>query len=112
MSTAGERTKDHPRHRLDTIIHSPVRLSVMACLAACDKAEFKYVRDLVEVTDAHLSKEVATLYECGYVEVTKGYVGKRPRTWLALSQPGRRALAEHLEALAAIAHTPGIAAQI
>jgi heme A synthase len=29
----------HPRHRLDEVIHAPVRFSIMATLAAADKAE-------------------------------------------------------------------------
>jgi DNA-binding MarR family transcriptional regulator len=93
----------HPRHELDELIHSPVRLSIVATLAAADKAEFAFVRDTVEITDSALSKQIATLENAGYVKVTKGYVGKRPRTWLALSNAGRRAYTRHLVALRAIA---------
>ncbi|RCG24023.1 transcriptional regulator [Sphaerisporangium album] len=93
----------HPRHQIDDVIHSPVRFAVMATLAAADKAEFAYVRDTVEVTDSTLSKQVATLENAGYVQVTKGYVGKRPRTWLSLTKEGRAAFAAHCAALRAIA---------
>jgi DNA-binding MarR family transcriptional regulator len=92
----------HPRHRLDDTIHSPVRFSIVATLAAVDRAEFKFVRDAVEVSDSVLSKQTSTLEQAGYVEVSKGYVGKRPRTWLSLTADGRRAYAEHLAALRAI----------
>lgn len=95
----------HPRHRLDRVIHSPVRLSIMACLAAAEKAEFGFVRDTVEVSDSLLSKQVATLANVGYVRVKKGYVGKFPRTSLSLTARGRRAFDAHLGALAAIAST-------
>jgi DNA-binding MarR family transcriptional regulator len=96
----------HPRHRLDDVIHSPVRLSIMATLAAAEKAEFAFVRDTVEITDSALSKQVATLEKSGYVKVTKGYVGKRPRTWLSLSKSGRVAYDRHLAALRDIADGP------
>ncbi|MDB5065373.1 MAG: transcriptional regulator [Chloroflexi bacterium] len=33
----------------------------------------------------------------------KGYVGKRPRTWLSITPAGRRAFDEHVAALVAIA---------
>jgi DNA-binding MarR family transcriptional regulator len=95
----------HPRHRLDPVIYSPVRLSIVACLAAVDKAEFGFVRDTVEVSDSVLSKQVSNLEEADYVKVKKGYVGKFPRTWLSLSATGRQALEAHLAALAAIAGT-------
>jgi DNA-binding MarR family transcriptional regulator len=91
----------HPRHQLDELIHSPVRMSIVATLAA-DRAEFAFVRDTVEITDSALSKQVATLEKAGYVKVIKGYVGKRPRTWLSLSTAGRAAYERHLAALRAI----------
>ncbi len=93
----------HPRHRLNETIHAPVRFSIMAALAAADQAEFGFVRDAVEVSDSVLSKQVALLEAAGYVHVRKGYVGKRPRTWLSLTADGRRAFADHLDALREIA---------
>ncbi len=92
----------HPRHRLNDMIHSPVRLSIMAALASADQAEFGFVRDAIEVSDSVLSKQVTILESAGYVKVVKGYVGKRPRTWLGLTRAGRTALIEHMAALRAI----------
>jgi DNA-binding MarR family transcriptional regulator len=96
-------TGTHPRHRLDPVIHAPIRLSIMAYLSEVDRAEFALVREAVELTAAALSKQVSTLEDAGYVAVEKGYVGKRPRTWLALAPAGREAMARHLAALRAIA---------
>lgn len=89
----------HPRHRLDDVIHSPVRFSIVATLAGADNAEFSFVRDTVDVSDSVLSKQVSTLEAAGYVKVKKGYVGKRPRTWLSLTAAGRGAFERHLAAL-------------
>ena len=93
----------HARHRLDELIHAPVRLSIVAALAQVDEAEFAHVRDTVEVSDSVLSKQATQLEAAGYVKIRKGYVGKRPRTWLSLTSEGRRAYTAHLEALRAIA---------
>lgn|SRR5438874_13438270 len=98
----------HPRHGLDPAIHAPVRFSVMAALSAADRAEFGLIRDTVEVSDSVLSKQVSALEQAGYVRVIKGYVGKRPRTWLSLTDTGRDAFARHCAALRAIAAAPGI----
>lgn len=68
-----------------------------------DEAEFAHVRDTVEITDSVLSKQATTLETAGYVKIRKGYIGKRPRTWLALTPEGRRAYTTHLAALRAIA---------
>ena len=65
--------------------------------------QFGAVRDAVEVSDSALSKHASALEQAGYVAVRKGYVGKRPRTWLKLTPPGRDALAAHLAALRRIA---------
>lgn len=93
----------HPRHQLDEVIHAPVRFSIMATLSSLDRAEFSVVRDTVEITDSALSKQVSTLEQSAYVKVQKGFVGKRPRTWLSLTPAGRRAFAAHLAALGEIA---------
>ncbi|WP_030452849.1 winged helix-turn-helix domain-containing protein [Herbidospora cretacea] len=99
---------NHPRHNLDEVIHSPVRMSIVAVLAAAGEVEFAFVRDAVEVTDPTLSKQVTTLEKAGYVEVVKGYLGRRPRTWLKLTPEGRAAFTRHLAALKAIADGAGM----
>ena len=93
----------HPRHGLDELIHAPVRFSVMATLASAEEAEFGFVRDGVQVSDSLLSRTGSALEKAGYVEVRRGYVGKRPRTWLRLSRRGRDAFTAHVAALRAIA---------
>jgi DNA-binding MarR family transcriptional regulator len=94
---------EHPRHHLDGVIHAPVRFSIVAALAVVDEAEFAAVRDAVQISDSALSKQVATLEDAGYVAVRKGFVGKRPRTWLRLTRGGRAAFERHLAALRRIA---------
>ncbi|WP_229660778.1 winged helix-turn-helix domain-containing protein [Marmoricola endophyticus] len=96
----------HPRHRLDARIHTPVRFSLMAALAATGEAEFKVLRETLEVSESLLSQHVRVLDEAGYVHVRKGYVGKRPRTWLSLTRAGTDAFEEHCEALRVISTTP------
>ena len=93
----------HARHRLDEVIHHPVRFSMVAALAGVDEAEFSVVRDAVEVSDSVLSRQASTLETNGYVKLRKGYVGKRPRTWLSLTAAGRTAYERHLGALREIA---------
>jgi DNA-binding MarR family transcriptional regulator len=96
-------TTGHARHQLDEVIHAPVRFSIVAALASVDEAEFGAIRDAVEISDSVLSKQASTLETAGYVKVRKGYIGKRPRTWLSLTRSGRAAYERHLTALRAIA---------
>lgn len=88
---------------LDQLLLDPTRLAIVALLAAAEWAEFGFVRDSVRLSDSALSKQVTTLSRNDYVAVRKGYVGKRPRTWLNLTDTGRDHLAGHIAALQAIA---------
>jgi DNA-binding MarR family transcriptional regulator len=93
----------HPRHRLDPVIHAPARFSVMAALVAADRVEFRFIRDTVELTDSALSQHLTKLEQAGYVQVTKGQVGRRPRTWVSATRAGRTAFHDHLAVLNALA---------
>lgn len=90
------------RAELDTTLLDPTRLSIVSLLASTRHAEFGWVRDQVGLSDSALSKQITSLGKRGYVEARKGYVGKRPRTWLNLNDAGRSALEGHVAALQGI----------
>ena len=93
--------------RFDELIHAPTRLSIVALLAATESADFKFIRDSVGLTDSALSKQLTTLDEAGYIEVRKGFVGKRPRTSARLTTIGRAAFLQHVAALQEIVAKAG-----
>lgn len=92
----------HPRHDLDEALLTPVRLSLLAALSGDVELDFGSLRDLLETEDSVLSKGISHLEKIGYVKVTKGYVGSRPRTWVRSTTKGRRVLERHAQALRAI----------
>lgn len=86
-----------PARRLDEVIHPVTRLSICGLLAAgADWVEFAAVRESVGVSDSVLSKQSRALEEAGYLEVRKGAVGRRPRTWFRLTPAGREAFTAHV----------------
>ncbi|MFC5744697.1 winged helix-turn-helix domain-containing protein [Actinomadura rugatobispora] len=89
----------HPTQGLNDTVHHRTRLGIMAVLHETDRAEFGYLRDTLNLTDGNLSRHLRTLEQAGYIEIHKGYHGRRPRTWLSLTTEGSRALAEELAAL-------------
>ncbi|MDO5533058.1 MAG: transcriptional regulator [Propionibacteriaceae bacterium] len=93
----------HPRHQLNEHLTHPVRFSMVATLAATDESDFATVRDHLQVSDSVLSRQASGLEEAGIVRIKKGYVGKRPRTWLSLTPAGREQWDAHLTALRTIA---------
>ena len=94
----------HPRHQLSEVLHQPVRFSIVAALASADSLDFSTIRTAVQITDSALSKQITILEDAGIVGVKKGFVGKRPRTWLHLTTTGRAAWGTHLGVLGKIAN--------
>ena len=87
--------------KADPLIHPITRLSICGLLAAgADWVEFAALRDAAGISDSVLSKQSRVLEDAGYVEVRKGAVGRRPRTWFRLSAAGRQAVEGHLAWLA------------
>jgi DNA-binding MarR family transcriptional regulator len=91
---------------LDPVIHTPARLQIVALLATATEAEFAFVRDSLEMSDSVVSKHASALERAGYVEIRKGYVGKRPRTWFKLTPEGRHAFDEYVTSLQKIVGRP------
>ena len=90
----------------DPLIHPITRLSICGLLAAgADWVEFAALRDAAGISDSVLSKQSRVLEDAGYVQVRKGAVGRRPRTWFRLTAEGRQALQGHLAWLAQLEET-------
>lgn len=82
----------------DAIIHQALRLKIMAALNALPlhaQIEFMILKPLVGATDGNLGAQIVTLENAGYVEVEKGFVGRKPCTRVRLTKAGRRALAKY-----------------
>lgn len=92
----------HPRVMLDEVIHSPVRLSIIASLARIGETDFAALREIVDVSDSLLSKHLRQLEDRGYVRVRKGALARRPRTWLSLTDDGFTAFRHYRAVLAEI----------
>lgn len=91
--------------QLDETIHQPVRLKIMAALKALPKheaIEFVRLRAIVDATEGNLGAHLATLEKSGYIELAKDFVGKKPRTRIAMTAAGRRAFEHYVDYLRGI----------
>ena len=94
--------------QIDKVIHQPLRLRLMACLAALgpgEQVDFTYLRDAMQATDGNLGAHLQKLEEAGYIEVEKTFVARKPRTFVSASDRGRAAFADHVAALKGIIET-------
>jgi DNA-binding MarR family transcriptional regulator len=101
----------HPTSRLDPTIHQPARLGILTVAAETKRIDFVSLRDLLGLTDGNLSRHLATLEEAGYVTIEKTFEGRRPRTRIAATKAGRKALAAEIAALREIVGGAPAAAQ-
>ena len=93
---------DYDHAAIDELLHSRVRLTIIAFLAGAKIADFSAVRDATKTTDGNASLHLRKLEDAGYVAVKKRFVARRPQTLYSLTQRGRKALLDyiaHLETL-------------
>ena len=87
---------------LDRLIHERVRLGIVSALAVNQSLAFNELKTMLGLTDGNLSVHARKLEEADYLECTKSFEGRTPRTEFRLTDAGRRALTaylNHMEAL-------------
>lgn len=84
---------------LDPLLHSQLRLAVMSILMNVEEADFVYLREKTESTAGNLSVQLDKLSSAGYISVEKGFVGKKTRTVCRITEEGRKAFEDYVEAL-------------
>ena len=92
----------HPTGALDDVVHQRHRLGILAIAAEADRVEFTYLKDTLERTAGNLSRHLTVLENAKLVELKKDFAGRRPRTWIRITNTGRAALAREIAALEAL----------
>ncbi len=84
---------------LDPLLHSELRLAVMSILMTVDEADFVYLKEQTKATAGNLSVQLDKLSSAGYIEIQKGFQGKKPRTTCRITNKGLKAFEDYVEAL-------------
>ena len=84
---------------LDPLLHSELRLAVMSVLLEVNEADFVYLKAATGATSGNLSVQIDKLQQAGYIDVSKGFKGKMPQTLCRITDRGRDAFANYVEAL-------------
>lgn len=87
---------------LDRLIHERVRLGIVSTLAVNASLTFNELKDMLSLTDGNLSVHARKLEDGGYVQCSKTFEGRVPRTEFRLTDAGRRALEAYLNHMEAI----------
>ena len=84
-------------HGLDRVFHEKARLGIVSSLIGhADGLAFSDLKSLCDLTDGNLSRHLQVLQEAGYIEIEKGFDGKRPCTRCRLSRKGRVRFSDYL----------------
>src|SRR6185436_7263636 len=84
---------------LNREFESRVRLGIMSILMVNDKAEFKTLKELLELSDGNLASHISALEKAGYVKVKKQFIERKPNTSYTATRDGKKAFTEHLNLL-------------
>ena len=84
---------------LNPVIHGKLRLALLSLLITVEQAEFTWLRARTGSTDGNLGAQLAKLEEAGYVAVEKKFVERKPQTLYRMTEAGRKALTEYVQAL-------------
>ena len=95
-------TTDSTHDSIDETIHQRTRLAIMATLAGIDSLDFNELKGQLALTDGNLSAHATALERAGYVKITKSFKGKKPRTTLAMTAKGKKALRNYVNLLQGI----------
>jgi DNA-binding transcriptional ArsR family regulator len=87
---------------LDRLIHERVRLALVSALAVNEALSFNELKEMLGLTDGNLSVHARKLEEAGYVECSKSFEGRMPRTSFRLTAEGRGALGRYLDHMEAL----------
>ena len=84
---------------LNPVIHGKLRLALLSLLSGVEEAEFTWLRAKTGSTDGNLGAQLLKLEEAGYVAVEKKFVQRKPQTLYRMTEAGREALTEYVQAL-------------
>lgn len=89
-------------NQLNKIFDNRKRLGIMSILMVNEWVEFKAIKQMLELTDGNMASHIKALEKAAFVEIKKEFVGKKPQTSYRVTEAGRKAFNDHLDALEAI----------
>lgn len=76
---------------LDPIIHAPARLNIIMLLYVVESLDYVFLKNQTGYSWGNLATHLGKLEEAGYVQIEKGYQGKKPHSLIQLTEQGRKA---------------------
>ena len=104
VKLSGSEVVDRALPEFDRIIHERIRLGIVSALAVNDSLTFNELKKLLQTTDGNLSVHARRLEEAEYVNCTKSFEGRMPKTEYRLTSRGRKMFEKYLSHMEALIH--------
>jgi DNA-binding HxlR family transcriptional regulator len=92
----------HSARDIDRLIHERLRLGIISALAGHQSLTFNELKHAVKTSDGNLSVHARKLEDAGYINCSKSFAGRTPKTEYSLTAEGRRALERYLDHMEAL----------
>lgn len=86
---------ENPLADIDQIIHAPARLRILMLLYVVESLDYVFLKNQTGLSWGNLATHLGKLEEAGYVQINKGYQGKKPHSMIQLTALGRSAFQEY-----------------
>lgn len=81
--------------KLNSVIHSPLRLAIMNILHGVKDADFVFLKERTNSTVGNLSIQIGKLKKEGYIQVTKQFKDNYPQTICTITPKGLEAYTDY-----------------
>jgi len=71
----------------------------MSMLVVNDWVDFKTLKEMLGLSDGNLASHLKTLESNDFIKIKKEFIGRKPQTSYSVTDSGKKAFTEHLDAL-------------
>ncbi len=83
--------------QIDDLIHSRIRLSIIALLVSRGEATFIFIREKIKATDGNLSVQLRKLEDASLIKVKKEFINRKPVSTYSITNKGRDGFNEYVK---------------
>lgn len=85
--------------QLNKVFDSRIRIGIMSALIVNESVNFNELKEIVDATDGNLASHLKTLEDQDFINVEKGFIGRKTNTVYSITAVGEKAFRKHIEAL-------------
>ncbi len=85
--------------KLNPLLHTQLRLAIISLLINIESATFPFLKEKTKASSGNLSIQIKKLEKAKYITVHKSFKNNYPETRCAITEVGKKAFEEYVEAL-------------